>query len=537
MAEQKQSSSKSILLSQKLFRAMWVATTISNIGSAMQNVGGAWLMTSLAPSALSVALLQTSTSLSVVLLALPGGALADVFDRRRLFLGAQYFMLAAAAVLALFTLLGIVTPSILLAFTFLVGIAAALSMPSAMGSSMEMVPKSDAQQVVTLGGVSINVGFAIGPILGGLIVAASGPWFVFTLNALSFVGLIIFLHRWHRNTRLGGLPPERVIGAMRAALRYVRYSQQIHSLFIRDLAFSICASALMALLPVLTRQELRFDSTAFGVLVGCLGFGAILGGFVVIPLLPKKISVEWRVGVSTVIFAGLLATLAYQSNIVVLCLVMIAGGISQLIIISNLNFSSYSNSPKWIGIRVLAVHIVIFQAGMTGGSLLWGVVATQIGISNALLIATIGLGIGLVTATRYRLFQDKNIDTTPSLHWPVPQVICSITPDDMQVLIQIEYIIDPARSDTFGCAIRELKNLRLRDGATNWGIFYDVANPNRYVETFRTESWIEHLRFHERFTKTDKEIEDRVLAFHIGKAAPIVSHFIDASMIGDDKRS
>jgi MFS family permease len=202
MAEQKQSSSKSILLSQKLFRAMWVATTISNIGSAMQNVGGAWLMTSLAPSALSVALLQTSTSLSVVLLVLPGGALADVFDRRRLFLGAQYFMLAAAAVLALFTLLGIVTPSILLTFTFLVGIAAALSMPSAMGSSMEMVPKSDVQQVVTLGGVSINVGFAIGPILGGLIVAASGPWFVFTLNALSFVGLIIFLHRWHRNTRL-----------------------------------------------------------------------------------------------------------------------------------------------------------------------------------------------------------------------------------------------------------------------------------------------------------------------------------------------
>jgi|SRR6476659_3715031 len=244
MAEQKQSSSKSILLSQKLFRAMWVATTISNIGSSMQNVGGAWLMTSLAPSALSVALLQTSTSLSVVLLALP--ALADVFDRRRLFLGTQYFMLVVAAILAFFTLFGIVTPSILLTFTFLLGIAAALSMPSAMGSSMEMVPKSDAQQVVTLGGVSVNIGFAIGPI-----VAASGPWFVFTLNALSFVGLIIFLHRWHRNTRLGGLPPERVIGAMGASLRYVRYSHQIHSLFIRDLAFSICASALMALLPVL----------------------------------------------------------------------------------------------------------------------------------------------------------------------------------------------------------------------------------------------------------------------------------------------
>jgi hypothetical protein len=260
----------------------------------------------------------------------------------------------------------------------------------------------------------------------------------------------------------------------------------------------------MALLPVLTRQELRLDSTAFGVLVGCLGFGAILGGFVVIPLLPKKISVEWRVGVSTVIFAGLLATLAYESNIVVLCLEMIAGGIAQLIIISNLNFSSYSNSPKWIGIRVLAVHIVIFQAGMTGGSLLWGVVATQIGISNALFIAAIGLGIGLLTTVRYRLFQDKNIDMTPSLHWPVPQVICSITPDDRQVLIQIEYIIDPARSDNFRYAIGELKKLRLRDGATNWGIFYDVTNPNRYIETFRAESWIEHYVFmndSQRWTK------------------------------------
>jgi hypothetical protein len=170
---------------------------------------------------------------------------------------------------------------------------------------------------------------------------------------------------------------------------------------------------------------------------------------------------------------------------------------------------------------------------------LWGVVATHIRISSVLFIAAIGLGIGLVTTARYRLFQDKNIDMAPSLHWPVPQVICSITAedDDRQVLIQIEYVIDAASSDKFGCAIRELKNLRLHDGATNWVIFYDVANPNRYVESFRAESWIEHLRFHERFTKTDKEIENRVLAFHIGKVTPVVNHFIDASMIGDDKRS
>ena len=526
MTEQ-HSSPKSVLSSQRLFRALWIANTASNIGTFMQSVGSAWLMTSLSASPLAVALLQTATSLSIVLLALPAGALADVFDRRRLLLITHYFMLVVAATLTLLTLTGFITPSILLLLTFLLGVGAAVSLPSAMGSAMELVPKPDAQHVITLGGISINIGFAVGPIVGGLVVAAYGPWSVFMLNALSFVGLIIFHQRWHRAPYSGQLPPERVVGAMRAALRYVRHSTHIHGLFVRDLAFSISSSSLMALLPVLTRQVLGLGSTGFGVLVGCFGLGAIIGGFLVLPRLPKKLSIEWTVGGAILVFAGTLITLAYQPNFVILCFAMMSGGIAQLIIISSLNFSAYRSAPQWIGIRVLSIHILVFQAGLTGGSILWGTLADLLGVPNALLLASIALIGGLTAMTRYKLLlHGKDLDINPALHWPLPQVTANIRPDDGPVLIQIEYIVDRAKSKDFEFAIEELKNVRLRDGAINWGVFHDIANPDRYVETFIAESWAEHLRYHERFTNIDREIEDRVLSFHIAKAAPVVNHFI-----------
>ncbi|MGI0087740.1 MAG: MFS transporter [Nitrosotalea sp.] len=528
MAEQ--GSSTSILRTQKLFRALWIATTASNIGTSMQGVGAAWLMTSLTPSPLTVALLQTATSLSTVLLALPGGALADVFDRRRLLLVAQYFMLTVAVILAMLSFTGLVTPSILLTVTFLLGLGAAITMPAAMGASLELVPRSEARHAITLGGVSVNIGAAVGPAIGGFIVAATGPGSVFLLNAISFVGLIIFMHRWHRTSNFGNLPPERVVGAMRAALRYIRHSPHIHGLFIRDLSFSICGSALMALLPLLSRHELHLGSTGFGILVGCFGLGAIIGGFVVLPRLPKRLSIEWRVGGAIVTYACMLATLSYKPDFVLLCLAMIAGGIAQLTIISSVNFATYSSAPKWVGIRVLAVHILVFQAGMTGGSVLWGTLGNQIGIESSLLVASFGLLIGLLTITRYRLLPGKDVDMTPSLHWPVPQVTSDVRPDDGPVLIEIEYFIDPEKASEFEHATYELRNLRLRDGAINWGMFRDVADPSRYIETFVAESWAEHLRHHQRVTKSDKEIEDHIRTFHIGKADPVIDHFIGSSI-------
>jgi MFS family permease len=524
------SSPKSVLSSHRLFRVLWIATTASNIGTFMQGVGSAWLMTSLSASPLTVALLQTATSLSIVLLALLAGALADVFDRSRLLLVTQYFMLVVTATLTLLTLTGFITPTILLLFTFLLGVGGAVSIPSAMGHAMELVPKSDAQHVITLGGISLNIGFAVGPILGGLVVAAYGPWSVFMLNALSFVGLILFLHRRHRLPISGKLPPEHVVGAMRAALRYVRHSTHIHGLLVRDLAFSIGSSSLMALLPVLTREVFGLGSTGFGVLVGCFGIGAIIGGFLVLPRLPKKFSIEWIVGAAILVFAGTLITLAYQPNFVTLCFAMITGGIAQLIIISSLNFSVYRSAPKWIGIRVLSIHILVFQAGLTGGSLLWGTVADVFGVPNALLLASIALIGGLTTMIRYKLLlHGKDLDIITALHWPLPQVTANVRSDDGPVLIQIEYRVEEAKSKDFEFAIEELKNIRLRDGAINWGVFHDIANPDRYVESFMAESWDEHLRYHERFTNIDKEIEDRVLSFHIGKAAPVVNHFIGLS--------
>ncbi|MGI0082198.1 MAG: MFS transporter [Nitrosopumilaceae archaeon] len=513
-------------LHHKLFRFLWIAAVASNIGTSLHNVGAAWLMTSLAPSPIMVALLSTATSLSIFLLALPAGAFAEIFDRRKLLLVTQYFMLVVAAILAGLTITGITTPSILLIFTFLLGMGAATSMPSTLGVFLGLVQKSEARHTITLSGVAINIGLAVGPTLGGFVVASSGSWAAFGINAASFVGMIIFLHTWKRNQQHGVLPPEHVIAAIRTGLRYIRHSPLVHALFVRDIAFAIPSSALMALLPLLSRQTLGLDSTGFGFLVGSVGLGAIIGGFLILPKLPKSWSIERRFACAIFLFAFTMIVLSYQRDFVLLCLAMVGSGIAQITIMSSLNFSSYKSSPKWVGTRVLSVHVLTLQGSMAVGSVLWGSVGEIVGIPTTFLFAAIGLIVGLVTMIRFPLPASKEIDMTPSMHWPVPQIVIEPAPDDGPVLITVDYKIDPNKANEFVAAMKELQNIRLRDGAISWDLYHDPADASHYIEIGISESWVEHMRQHERVTVPDKDIEERVRAFHIGDKPQVISHFI-----------
>lgn len=515
-------------LRQSLFRALWVASLISNIGTWMHEVGAAWLMTALAQSPLLVSLLQTATNLPIFLLGLPAGALADVVDRRKLLLFAQSWMAIAAACLGILTLFGLTTPWLLLGFTFVLGIGSALNMPAWQAITPELVSRDELPAAAALGGISFNTARAVGPALGGLVVAAAGPWAVFLLNAISFVSVIFVLYRMESPPRQNALPAERLPGAIQAGLRYLRHAPSLRAIIIRVLAFISCGSAVWALLPLVARQGLKLTSFGYGLLLGCLGLGAVLGASA-LPKMLRQFGTDALLSAATLLWAGVAAALAYLHQIGWLCAIMILGGSAWTIFMSNLNAAAQAAVPAWVRARALAVYTIAFVGGMAGGSALWGMIATRAGISASLLCAALGLVAGLLIASRYRLEEHADMDLTPSLHWPMPSVAVELDPEDGPVLVTVEYRIDPAKSRDFVKAMNSLRRLRLRDGATSWRLYQDVTDPGRYVENFIVKSWAEHLRQHERVTQADRAIEDNVRAFHIGPEPPAVSHFVAAA--------
>ena len=513
-------------LKNTLYRFLWVTMFASDIGAAMQTVGSGWLITSLSPSPFIVALLQMATSLSIFLLALPAGALADIVDRRKLFLGTQYFSLAVAAILSILTFGGFTTSSILVVFTFLLGLGNAMSLPVNIVIQTDLVPRKKALAAMTLFSVAIYIGLAVGPLLGGLVVAAAGPWAVFMLNALSFVGIIVFLHRWRKQPERKLLPPEQVIGAIRTGLRYMRHSLHVRALFVRDFSLTICGSALVSLLPLLARNEAGSNSILFGILIGAFGIGGMISGVVIVPRI-KKISIEKRVTSATILYAVAMAVLSFQHEIIIVFIGIFAVGTALIIITSSLNFVAYNSVASWVRTRVVSVHQMIYWGGVAIGSIVWGIVAEIWGIPTALLAASIGIVIGLVTSTLYKLKPLTDVDMTPSMHWSMPRVMVDIDEHEGgSVLVEIEFQIDPARSHEFESAMKKVRSLRLRDGAINWELFHDIENPSRYVEMFTSESWTEHLRQHERITKADLAIEQYAISFHMGKDLPRISHLI-----------
>jgi MFS family permease len=512
-------------LRHPVFRALWLATVASNVGTWMHDTAATWLMTTLTASTLMVALMQTATNLPVLFLALPAGALADVVDRRKLLIVTQTWMLAAAMLLGALTLAGRMTPWLLLSLTFLLGLGTALNTPAWQATTADLVERPELPAAVSLSGVATNIARAIGPALGGLLVAAISPGGVFLLNALSFLGIIVVLSRWQPTPRESVLPAERVLGAMRAGVRYLRHAPEMRAVHIRTGAFVLFASALWALLPVVARHELGLDAVGYGALLGSLGVGAIAG--VALPArLRARLSTDHVVALGSVIFAAVTALLATVRTFGVLCAALFVGGIAWITVMPSFNVATQRASPDWIRARMLALYVLMFQGGMAIGSALWGAVASSFGVRVALLAAAIGMVVALATMLRWRLVSSEGLDLAPSSHWRDPVLTREVSPEEGPVLITVEYRVAPENADAFTRAMRAIARLRRRDGAVSWGLFRDTANPERFVETFVSESWGEHLRQHARATMTDRRVEAEARAFHKGPDAPIVAHLV-----------
>src|SRR6266403_5451793 len=389
-------------LREPVFRALWIATVVSNIGTWMQDVGESWLMTSLTPSPVLVALVETAGSLPAVLLALPAGALADIVDRRRLLLVMQSWMVVAAGAMGVLALMGHMTPTLLLSLTFLLGVGTAMSNPVWQAITPELVRPTDLSAAITLSVVSFNVARAIGPALGGFIIGASGPWAVFLLNAASFTAIMVVVYRWRPAPRRSKLPPEDIIGAMRTGTLYLRNSPEFQTVMVRTGIFAVCASGLWALLAQQARRGLGLGSFGYGLLLGCIGLGAIVGAWL-LPRVRERLSMNELVAASTIVFALATTSLAYVHSFAVLGFALAAGGVAWIAVLSSLNVSAQTVTPSWVRARVMAVYLLVFMGGLAAGSAVWGFVAARVGVSSALMFAAVGLVIGLVATWRYRL--------------------------------------------------------------------------------------------------------------------------------------
>jgi len=494
-------------LQNPVFRAIWIASIASNIGTWMQDVGAGWLMTSLTTSPSLVALIEAADSIPAMLLALPAGALADIVDRRRLLLAVQVYLMIAAGLLGALTFFGATTAWLLLGLTFALGVGTALMMPAWSAIVPDLVKPKELTAAVALNGIAVNVSRAVGPAIAGLLVAAVGAWLVFALNALSYVGIIAVLFAWRHEHKKSSLPAERLFGAVRTGMRFVMHTRSLQAVLVRGLGFFLFASSTWALFPLIVRRELQRGPEIYGLLLTCIGIGAVAGA-VSMPRLRAKLGRDAMVAYGSVLYAVAALVLAYVQNLALLSLAMFATGVAWISIIATLQVSAQLTLPPWVRARGLAAFVVVFMGGMALGAILWGQVATHIGIPPALTIAAVGMVLAIGATWRFELGDHDALDFTPSSEWPMP-VLAEAPNPDSNVMVTITYRVQLDKRDAFVAAMQDVREMRRRNGAYFWQLFHDSEDPARYVETFMDESWIEHLRQHERVSVADRAIQAR----------------------------
>ncbi len=510
----------------RIFLAMWVASLLSNFGSLIQNVGATWLMTSLAPSADMVALVQVSTVLPIVLFSLPAGAAADVWDRRILMLIAQSGMLVVSVALAIFAWFGQVTSWLLVALTFVLGMGAALYGPPWQSSVREQVPLSDLPAAVALNSVAFNLARAVGPALGGAIVAWAGAKVAFGINAISYLGLIAVLLAWKRPPSEARLPPETMVAAMFAGLRFARLSHSLQTVLVRGAAFGFFAAALWALIPLIAKNLLGGGAITYGLLLAAFGGGAVagaLGGGVI----RERFTNEMIVAAGSAAFGGAGLIAAFSPFLAVTFVALVVGGAAWLLVLSTFNVTVQLRTPRWVVGRAMAIYQAGVFGGLSLGAWLWGVVAENYGVPTSLIAADLAL---VATALLGRILPmpaTDHINLEPaSTDLEEESSMPSLDPDSGPVVASTEYRITPHDVRAFLAAARRLQRMRRRNGARRWALLHDAADPEVWVERFETPTWLDHLRVRERMTMIDREVEDEVLTYHRGEAQPLTRYLL-----------
>ena len=510
------------------FRAAWTALAGSQLVIWMNTVGAVTVIASLSSSDTLIALVQTANSVPAVLLALVMGSMADIVDRRLFAIASEGWMLLSAGTLAALTLTDVITPGLALGLTFALGAGMATTFVIYQALTQDFVPRAELPAAVALNGVAINLARAIGPALAGLIIAALSAGALFAFEALVLVLIVALVALRVRPPGPVRASGERLAPAVRAGIRFVRFSPPVRTVLLRGAAFSVSASALWALLPVVALGRLGLSDGSFGLLMGCVGTGAIIGA-TLLPRLRRSLAFDRMIALASVGLAGGLIALAYLPWPGLVAVTLVFTGACWLMVLSSLNTSAQRVAPGWVRARTLAAFQLVMQGGLALGSLAWGLVTGAASVETALTIAAAGLVAGVVLARRWPLARSERTDLTPAGAWSDPHVDFEPRPHDGPVMITVEYEIDAGDAERFVAAMEELRRVRRRDGAYRWELYADLERPGFYVETFVVESWSEHLRQHGRLTVADLELTRLTRSFHRGEGPPTVRHMLWAS--------
>jgi MFS family permease len=511
-------------LRNRTFRILWIAQLGSNIGTWMQTVAAQWLLVDHAHASELVSLVQTASLLPVLFLSLHAGVLADIIDRRRLLYVTSTLVAICVGVLALITKVGTITPSVLLTFTFLIGCGSALTGPAWQAIQPDLVTREQIPQAAALGGITVNGARAVGPALAGFLVAWIGPAPVFALNAVSFLGIALATYTWKEPHPVRARSAERLGEALAAGLRYLRSAPGVRRVIVRSVLFAAPASALWALLPVAARQRYHLGASGYGLLLGALGVGAVLGVWV-LAWMRKHLTANTILALSAATFGLATASLAYL-DVGVTSVALVIAGTAWIATLSSLNATMQIALPGWVRARGMSAYIFAFIGAQAIGSIAWGFLGAHLGLPrtlgfSALILVAVGASVWLLPLHDHT----AHLDRTVVNNWPTPTLDFEPSPTDGPVLITVSYHVEPSKVAAFVTASAQLERSRRRTGGSAWRLYRDGAVADRYVETFTVRSWGEHLRQHdERWTGSDHDVLIAVRDLAVGE--PEVRHLL-----------
>ena len=512
-----------------IFRMLWGVWATANACMWMNDVAAAWLMTSLSTSPVMVALVQSASTLPVFLLGLPSGALADILDRRRYFMMTQIWVAGVALLICAVVSFGAMTAPLLLALTFANGIGLAMRWPVFAAIVPELVPRPQLSAALALNGVAMNASRIVGPILAGAIIASLGSAYVFALNAALSVTAAIMIGRWKREQKVSALPGERFVGAMRVGAQYVRQSRAMHSILLRVALFFLQSTALLGLLPLVAKGLQGGDASTFTMLLASMGAGAIVAALF-LPRLRHAIDSDALVAYGALIQAAAMLAVSVAPNLPTAMPAMVVAGAAWISVANSLTVSAQLALPDWVRARGMSIYQMALMGSSAAGAALWGQVATWTSVRTSLVTAGVCAIAGALLTRRYLPPSSAEEDLTPTLYQRPAGTEIDLDLREGPVLVTVEYLIDPARTDEFLSVMEESRRNRLRHGMLSWGLYRDAADPRRYSEHFVDESWVEHLRHFERMTAFDIALRDRRFSFHVGEAPPRVTRYIGQAL-------
>lgn len=507
-----------------VFRMLWSTWLLANICMWMNDVAAAWMMTTLTTTPLWVALVQSASTLPVFLLGLPSGALADILDRRRWLMATQFWLAGVAIVLCAAVAMDMMTAPLLLALTFANGIGLALRWPVFAAIVPELVPRPQLPAALGLNGIAMNASRIIGPLVAGALIASAGSLWVFVLNAVMSVASGFIVLRWRREHTPNPLGREKLVSAMRVGVQFVRQSLRMRAVLTRISIFFLHSTALLALLPLLARGLEGGGAGTFTLLLAAMGSGAI-GAVLVMPRLRQAYVRDQLVLRGALLQSAATAVMAVAPNTWVAVPAMFFGGAAWITVANSLSVSAQLALPDWVRARGMSMFQMSIMGASAFGAALWGHIATVSSLQASLLIASVTGVLMMGAALRYVLDGGVDDDVSPAAPgWA--DAPPHAPPGDGRLVINVEYLIDPARAAAFHVVMQQTRRTRLSEGAIGWELLHDIAEPGRYVEQIIDESWTGHLRRFHRATAADLALRERRLAFHLGDGPPLVTRYV-----------